>query len=384
MKKIGLVLTPVEFGGAEKVSLNLLKKINRKMFNVVPIVLVRPWEQRNLFQKELENEMYEYVTIPVALYERGVRKDWFRVLRCFKLLWSIMRSQSFDAMHTNGYFADIIGIPAARMMGVPIISTCHGFITNDVKLKVYSFLDRMVLLFANKIIAVSDDIKDNLIKAGIRKSKIKVILNSVETNDDRIVLKCNRVQMRSSLDIQDKDLLLGYVGRLSEEKGIKFLIEAVSSLDQAKVPIKLLLIGDGPERSELERFVQEQKIEDRVFFMGFKDQIEKWLPVLDIFVLPSLSEGTPMALLEAMAQGLPVIASAVGGIPTIICSGHNGILTEPAKPQQLVEAISMINQDRQLRASLGTSAKKTVDERFNAAVWVKEIESLYLSVQRRG
>mgnify|MGYP001413979924 FL=1 len=116
MIKIGLVLTPVEFGGAERVCLNLLKRINREMFNVVPIVLVRPWEHKNLFQKELENEMYEYLTIPVALYEKHVKKDWFRVIRCFKLIWTIMRDQSFDIIHTNGYFADIIGIPAARMM----------------------------------------------------------------------------------------------------------------------------------------------------------------------------------------------------------------------------------------------------------------------------
>jgi len=384
MIKIGLVLTPVEFGGAERVCLNLLKRINREMFNVVPIVLVRPWEHKNLFQKELENEMYEYLTIPVALYERRVKKDWFRVIRCFKLLWAIMRDQSFDIIHTNGYFADIIGIPAARMMGIPSISTCHGFITNDMKLKLYCFLDRMVLLFANKIIAVSDDIKDNLAKIGIKKSKIRVILNSVESNSDRSALKFSRMQIPSNLDLQDEDLVLGYVGRLSEEKGTKFLTEAVSSLDQAKVPVKLLLIGDGHQKRELERLVQEKGLNRKVLFVGFQDRIEVWLKMLDVFVLPSLSEGTPMALLEAMAQGLPVVASNVGGIPSIIRSGYNGILTEPANQRQLVDAISMIYQNSQFRASLGVSAKKTVRERFNAAIWVKEIESLYLSIQRRG
>lgn len=384
MIKIGLVLTPVEFGGAERVCLNLLKRINREMFNVVPIVLVRPWEHKNLFQKELENEMYEYLTIPVALYEKHVKKDWFRVIRCFKLIWTIMRDQSFDIIHTNGYFADIIGIPAARMMGIPSISTCHGFITNDMKLKLYCFLDRMVLLFANKIIAVSDDIKDNLAKIGIKKSKIRVILNSVESNSDRSALKFSRMQIPSNLDLQDEDLVLGYVGRLSEEKGTKFLIEAVSSLDQAKVPVKLLLIGDGHQKRELERLVQEKGLNRKVLFVGFQDRIEVWLKMLDVFVLPSLSEGTPMALLEAMAQGLPVVASNVGGIPSIIRSGYNGILTEPANQRKLVDAISMIYQNSQFRASLGVSAKKTVRERFNAAIWVKEIESLYLSIQRRG
>ena len=121
-----------------------------------------------------------------------------------------------------------------------------------------------------------------------------------------------------------------------------------------------------------------------VLFVGFQDRIEVWLKMLDVFVLPSLSEGTPMALLEAMAQGLPVVASNVGGIPSIIRSGYNGILTEPANQQQLVDAISMIYQNSQFRASLGASAKNTVDEHFNATVWVREIENIYLSVQRKG
>jgi len=179
--RIGLVLTPLDFGGAEKVSLTLLKNINRNEFNIIPIVLNRPWEQENVFQEELKKEDYEYVTIPVAMYRSSEKRDYFRVLRCIKILWSIVKRERFDLIHTNGYFADIISIPVARILGIPIISTCHGFITNDVKLHIYSFLDRKALLFANKIIAVSDEIKNGLVKVGINKSIIKVVQNSVDT-----------------------------------------------------------------------------------------------------------------------------------------------------------------------------------------------------------
>lgn len=380
MLRIALVVTPTEFGGAEKVSLTLLRMINRDAFTIIPVVLVRPWEGKNFFLRELEGENYEYVTIPVSLFERSVRKDYFRVMRCFRLLWSIAMRESFDLIHTNGYFADIIGIPMARMRGIPIVSTCHGFIANDVKLGVYNLLDRVALLFANRIIAVSETIKKDLSAIGIRESKIEVIQNSVQTDSNPAILISKRKQIRQRVNLSESDIVIGYVGRLSEEKGIKFLIEAVSLLDQTNLPTKLLLIGDGQQRLELERFVEKKNLTKLVIFAGFQKHIEDWLPALDIFALPSLTEGTPMALLEAMAQGLPVVASSVGGIPSIIRSGHNGILTQPANPREMADAICTLYQNDQLRSSIGSEAKKTIHETFNVTDWVRKIEAVYLKL----
>ncbi len=382
MKRVGLILTSIEFGGAEKVSLTLLKNINRNAFSIHPIVLVRPWEEENYFLKELENENYDYMTIPVALYERSEKRDYFRVMRCLKILWAIAKKERYDLIHTNGYFADIIGVPVARMLRMPIISTCHGFITNDMKLGIYNALDRRALLFVNKIIAVSADIKNGLVKAGIKESIIKVIQNSVETDYDPMILSRNRKEIRSTLNLPENEVVVGYVGRLSEEKGLRFLIEAISLLNEDNAPSRLLLIGDGCQRLQLERFAEEKSLKERVIFAGFQRQVENWLPALDVFVLPSLTEGTPMALLEAMAQGLPVVASRVGGIPTIICSGQNGILTQPADPQAIAQAICELHGNKHLRISLGGEAKKTIHENFNVSDWARKIEAVYLNLLR--
>lgn len=380
MIRIGLVLTPLDFGGAEKVSLTLLKNINRNEFNIIPIVLNRPWEQENVFQEELKKEDYEYVTIPVAMYRSSEKRDYFRVLRCIKILWSIVKRERFDLIHTNGYFADIISIPVARILGIPIISTCHGFITNDVKLHIYSFLDRKALLFANKIIAVSDEIKNGLVKVGINKSIIKVVQNSVDTYNDPVLSNCNRKQIRTMLNLIENEIVVGYVGRLSEEKGLRFLIEAIALLNEANIPSRLLLIGEGALRSQLERYTEEKYLKKQILFTGFQNQIDKWLPAIDVFVLPSMTEGTPIALLEAMAHGLPAVASSVGGIPSIIRSGQNGILTQPGNPNEIAKAICDLYKNEHLRLNLGNAAKITIREKFNVTDWARTIESEYFKL----
>jgi len=362
------------------VSLTLLKNINRNEFNIIPIVLNRPWEQENVFQEELKKEDYEYVTIPVAMYRSSEKRDYFRVLRCIKILWSIVKRERFDLIHTNGYFADIISIPVARILGIPIISTCHGFITNDVKLHIYSFLDRKALLFANKIIAVSDEIKNGLVKVGINKSIIKVVQNSVDTYNDPVLSNCNRKQIRTMLNLIENEIVVGYVGRLSEEKGLRFLIEAIALLNEANIPSRLLLIGEGALRSQLERYTEEKYLKKQILFTGFQNQIDKWLPAIDVFVLPSMTEGTPIALLEAMAHGLPAVASSVGGIPSIIRSGQNGILTQPGNPNEIAKAICDLYKNEHLRLNLGNAAKITIREKFNVTDWARTIESEYFKL----
>jgi glycosyltransferase involved in cell wall biosynthesis len=380
VNRIGLVLTPLDFGGAEKVSLTLLKNINRNEFSVIPIVLVRPWEDENLFQEELKKKNYEYMTIPVALYRRSEKRDYFRVLRCIKILWSIVKKEQFDLIHSNGYFADIISAPVARILGIPIISTCHGFIKNDVKLNIYSFLDQRILLFVNRIIAVSEEIKNGLVKVGVKESIVKVIQNCVETYNDPVLSNCHRKQIRTRLNLKESEIVVGYVGRLSEEKGLRFLIEAISILNDANVPSRLLLIGDGVQRMQLERYAEERSLKYQILFTGFQNQIDQWLPALDVFVLPSLTEGTPIALLEAMSHGLPVVASSVGGVPSIIRSGQSGILTQPGNPSEIAKAICDLYGNEPLRLKLGTEAKRIIQDKFNVTDWARKIEVQYLSL----
>lgn len=378
--KIAYILTPVDFAGAEKVSLNFLKSINRNRFDICPIILVRPWENFNLFIEEIKRVNYHYLTIPVALKPLSEGKDYFRVFRCFKILFSILRRHKYDIIHSNGYFADILGVPAAKIFGIPHVSTCHGYIATDRSLAIYNALDRFFLRFSTKIIAVSDTIKIALINSCVKESRVKVIKNAVPTDIDSVLFVKNRQEIRHLLGIDDNDFVVGYIGRLSEEKGIKHLIEASSMLIGIGVSLRVLIIGDGPSKKQLEELVRTERIESRVIFPGFKKDVENWMPGIDVFVLPSLTEGTPMALLEAMSFGIPVVASGVGGIPEVIESAKNGILVSPGEPDEIVNAVLTVCKNDGFRAGLSKMAKETIRDRFNLNEWVKKIELVYSEI----
>ena len=374
--KIAFVLTPIDFGGAEKVCLNFLKNFRSVNFEIYPILLIRPWEDDNFFLNEIRNLDYSIFTIPVALNRALKENSFFRVLRCFKQLFAYLKQEKIDIIHTNGYFADIIGIPVAKILKIPHIAICHGYVSTDINLSFYNFLDRLFLRFSNKIIAVSDTIANQLFRSGIKKERIRVIQNAVEIKNDLKTTFKFRRDTKLSYGI-DKEIVIGYIGRLSEEKGIKYLIQAIFKLKTSGINIKLFVIGDGPQKKEIHEIVKAQNILDEVVFTGFQSNIEQWLSVLDIFILPSLTEGTPMALLEAMAKGIPVVASAVGGVPNVIKTNQNGILVPAGSSDDLYNAVLTIIDDDSLKETLSKNAKKTIEFEFNFQRWITEIELVY-------
>ena len=378
MIRIAYILTPVEFGGSETVSLTFLKNVDRSQFDIYPILFIRPWEEDNVFIKQLEKENYPIFKIPVAKRPKSGGRDYFRIVRCYKRLHSVLSEGSFHLIHTHGYFADILATLAAILLRIPRISTYHGLISNDKTLMFYNILDHIILRFSNEIIAVSEEIKDELIRIGIKGTRIKVILNAVPTKVDDTISSQNRQKIRGLFGIKEEEFVVGYVGRLSQEKGIKHLIESTSLLIESGIPIKVLIIGDGPQRKELEALASEQEAKQEIIFSGFQENIENWFPAMDVFVLPSLTEGTPMALLEAMAFGLPVVASAVGGVPRIIESGKNGILVSGGNPVKLKDTIKKLYENKSLRENISKEARTTVKVKYDVKSWAKKIENEYM------
>ena len=378
-KKVAYILTPVDFGGSERVSLNFLKHVDRGRFDIRPVVLIRPWEDEggNIFLRELESEGYEAHKIPVAIRTKTHGRDYLRVVRCYRLIYSFLKKGSFDLVHTNGYFADTVGIPAARFLGIPSISTCHGFIRNDMKLLIYNMLDQFVLRMAGKTIAVSEAIKEDLIRHGVKEDRIEVITNAVNAPMNAREMKAVRLERRAVMNLSPKDFAVCYIGRLSAEKGLKHLITALSMIEAGAEHVKLVIIGDGPQKQELKELAEKHRVGERVVFAGFQSDVEAWIPAMDAFILPSLTEGTPMALLEAMAYGLPSIASAVGGVPDIIDSGVNGILVSPGRPDELKDALLRIIEDAPLRKKLSAAARKRIRADYDVKDWARKIEAEY-------
>jgi glycosyltransferase involved in cell wall biosynthesis len=383
MTKVAYILTPVEFGGSEKVNLTFLKNANRERFSIHPILLVRPWEEDNYFVNKIKEMNYPISRIPVALKPRNEGRDYFRIARCLLYLYKILAKESFQIVHTHGYFADIIATPVCKFLRVPHLSTCHGFISNDRNLKIYNKLDKFALRFCEKVIAVSEEIKKDLINNGVKKSKIEVIQNAVQNLMGKIEFNDHRIQKRQFLSIRQDEFVIGYVGRLSEEKGVQYLIEAGSVLKIRDEPFKIIIIGDGPRKKELEDLAKKKGLEKKIIFTGFQNNVEEWLPILDIFVLPSLTEGTPMALLEAMSLGIPVIASAVGGVPKVVESGVSGFLVEPGDFQEMSAKIIFLKKELVLRNRMAGEAINIIKKRFDVQEWCRRIEGQYDSLTQK-
>lgn len=380
MVKIAYILTPIDFGGAEKVNVTFLKNVKRECYEMHLILLTRPWENNNTFIDFIKEEKFTITKIPVANKPPSEGKDYLRVARCIMYLYRTLSKGSFDIIHSHGYFADIVSLVACKLLGIPLISTCHGFIENDSNLRIYNMMDKFMLRYFDRILAVSTTIRNELVNNGVKSSKISVVQNAIECKYNKKELGQFRVEKRSLISINDNESLIGFVGRLSEEKGVNYLIEAAVMLKQISADFKLVIVGDGPKKSELICLANSKGLDQEVIFTGFQNDIEKWLPAFDVFVLPSLTEGTPMALLEAMSTGIPVIASAVGGVPNILENGINGFLVTPGNSNELCEKMALLLSDPILCELIAKEAEKTINEKFDVNRWCRKIEKEYDSL----
>lgn len=371
--KIALLATVTDFGGAERVLLSLTKNIDTSRYEVHPILFTLPDFTDAVFFKELKKTRKKYHSILV----NGHRLKYANPVANFIETFQLLTKKRFDLVHTHGYRADVLGILTAKLVRLPVVSTCHGFISNDAHLRLYNRLDRVCLRFADRVMAVSEAIKQDLVKSGIRESRITTVQNAVERNHSPAALAKNRRLRRQQYELNEKDFVVSYAGRLSPEKGIKYLLESCARLTEWGVPVKTVLLGEGPQRGELEAFADERGIRHSTVFAGFQADIEAWLPAADVFVLPSLTEGTPIALLEAMSLGIPVIASRVGGVPDVVSHGVHGFLCEAGNSQELARLLKIMYEMPFRRKEMSAEAAKLISMKYNITKWCAAIQAEY-------
>jgi glycosyltransferase involved in cell wall biosynthesis len=275
-------------------------------------------------------------------------------------------------MHTHGYKSDLYGIAAARRARVPVVATCHNWTGASLPLRLYSILDRAVLHKAQHIAAVSEQVRRKLVQFAIPEAKITVIPNGIAIEPFRTA----RPTLRDEFNLGARTVI-GVVGRLSSEKGHRFLLHAAQQLTAGFPDVAFLFVGAGPEQAALESLTRELNLADRIFFAGFRDHMPDVYASIDILALPSLKEGSPLVLLEAMAAALPVVATNVGDVEKIVVSGQSGLLVEPRNPQALRDALARLLVDIGLRRRLAASGQRCVAEHFSAASMAQKYIDIY-------
>lgn len=281
-----------------------------------------------------------------------------------------LRGSSATILHTHGYKADILGYLATIGNSCSIIATCHNWTKASHALTLYSVLDKLALSIFDHVVAVSPKIAEELLRGGISTSRLSTIANGVRLSEDKLALLQPQVHV----------LTVGMATRLVEDKGIGDLLQAAGVILQQQRSVRFLIAGDGPLRSKFEQQAAALGISASVTFLGFVKDMRSFFCSLDIFVLPSLREGLPMSILEAMALGKPVIATTVGAIPNVIVDDESGLLIKPEDVAGLQAKLSHLIQNDALRSRLGNGARLVIEARYSAAIMADAYLERYRSL----
>ena len=284
---------------------------------------------------------------------------------------------SADLLHAHGYKADVYGWAAFRRAGPAMVSTCHTWYDNDLALKLYGKLDRLALRRFAGVVAVSPEVKQQLLQAGVPAERVRMIRNGVSLDGLTILAPEHRREQAG------RSLRVGLVGRLAPEKGIDLFLRAVAEVREEFSGVQFVVAGDGPERTGLAALQEQLGLAGAVQFLGQQSDMGAFYQSLDVLVSASRQEGLPVALLEGMASGLPVIATTVGAVPEVVQHGRTGILVTPESPGELAEAIRTLLRDAALRRSLGEAGVQRVAEEFSAQRMMQEYLALYQQVLAR-
>ena len=279
-----------------------------------------------------------------------------------KQLRDIVARRAPDVIQTHMIKSHFLVKLSGLRKQYPWIAYHHGYTSTDLKMQFYNQLNRWSLPSADLVIAVCGEFAKQLTASGVQKDRIRVRHNSVKP--PRIISSDEKLSLRERFGIAGDEKVLLAVGRLSREKGHADLIESIALLRTAEPDLKfrLVIVGEGPEQANLTRAVRERNLESHVVFVGHVGDVAPFYAIADVLALPSHSEGSPNVLLEAMAAGLPVVATTVGGVPEIATSEVNALLVPACDPSAFAEALRRALTEVNLARTLKSKAISRASE----------------------
>jgi glycosyltransferase involved in cell wall biosynthesis len=295
-----------------------------------------------------------------------LRHDTPRLFAARRELTRLLRDLRADVLLCHGYKADLIGRPAARRAGVPVVAVSRGWTGEDFKVRCYDRLDRLLLHKMDRVVCVSEGQARKVRAAGVPAGRVRVIRNSARADAFRQPDPAVRRQIEGLFPRPGERIVLA-AGRLSPDKGFHVLIEAAQSVVRADPGARFVVCGDGPSRADLEGQVRAAGLGGGVAFAGFRTDLDLWMPNADLFVLPSFREGLPNVVLEACASAVPVVATDVGGTAEVLLDGQTGYVVPPGDPAALADRIGRLLADPGLRRRMGDAGRALVGEQFTFA-----------------
>jgi glycosyltransferase involved in cell wall biosynthesis len=335
------------FGGPERAILGQSQYL-RDRYDFVCASFLRPGQECPFFDRAGE----------LGLPTRAIPQQRTLDFGPSRLLADLITQEQIDLVVSHDYKANFFGNRACGRTGIAHIRHFRGNTTEDLKVRLYNFLDKLMLQRMKKVLVVSGGTRHKLVGMGVPESKITVVPNAIE--DHKLVA----ADFERPAPGPDGPTFVS-AGRLSLEKGYDVLLRAIAGIKDRCPPWRMEIYGDGPEEQQLLGMVQELGLQEIVHFKGFVDDI---LPILEragAMVLPSRTEGMPNILLEAWAKKLGVVSTSVGGVPEMIQSGVHGLLVEPEDPAALGQAILQALEQPDLVRQMGAAGFERVRERYS-------------------
>jgi glycosyltransferase involved in cell wall biosynthesis len=359
--------SPIGLYGAERWILALVKHLDpTKITSIVGVIKDNPHQPCSLC-KEAEKLGFQNYCFEA---HGKISRSMIRQLRQFIL------EHGINILHTHFYKTDIIGFIATRGTSCKIISTPHGWTQGpDIKMLIYEMLDRMLFPFLDTVAPLSDKMLQSLKIIPTLNRKLHLINNGVDITEVSEEKKIDGELMGWK---KDGSYIIGYIGRLVTGKDLNTLISALAGLQELKW--RLAIIGEGREEQSLKNLSQELALSDRIKFFGYRTDRISLLKALDVFVLPSRSEGIPRCLMEAMAAKVPVVASDIPGCRYLVKDHQTGLLFPVGSSAKLTEKIHAVLADKHLRNTLSENGYQYILQKYSAQRMALEYEALFLDL----
>lgn len=362
--KILFINYSLNIGGIESLILQLCKRIDRNKYN--PMVCV--FEPEGAIIKEFES-----IKIPVYTIDKKEGTDLILPIRIAKLI----RKKDISIVHTHNSCAWLYGGVAAAMKRVPLVHTQH---TTADYFNYHTFrwekIEWFLSQITNSITTVADSVAKYMIeKEHINRNKISVVYNGILP--DIYTIDIDSIEKRKELGIKNGEFVIGNVARLTLNKDHQTLLEAFRIVSKKMANTRLVIVGDGPERSHLEHIAESIGIKEKVIFLGQRRDVAEILNTFDLFALSSIREGFPIAVLEAMAASLPVIATDVDGNKELVKDGETGLVVKAKEPKDMAEAIIKLIQNKEIANAMGKKGFKRINDYFTLDKTIKEYEKIY-------
>ena len=380
--KILRIIARLNIGGPAIHTILLTTGLNNEVFESILVTGMEGKREGNMLDLAAAKGVE-----PIVIRELRRNVDPKDGLIALFKLYRLIRRERPQIVHTHTATAGLLGRLAAKLAGVPIIlHTFHGHVLrgyfSPLRSKALVWMERLLACLSDRVVTVSEGQRRELAGYGIAPlEKIAVVPLGFEL-EALLACESHRGELHRELGLSDDDKLIGIVARLVPIKNHHLFLQAAELVAEAVPQARFLVVGDGELREELEAYASDLRLDGRVFFTGWRRDLPCLYADLDVVALTSINEGTPVSIIEAMAAGVPVVATAVGGVPDVVVNGETGYLVKAGDVKGLAEAITELLRNSEKARGMGRKGREAVYPKFAAQTLIANVEQLYSDLLR--